>query len=193
MGPASTVRSSEEEKQRDRAMTETIREAVGAFENSESLDAAVYSLETRGFDRAAFSLLASEEAVERKLGHRYRRVKEVEDDPGAPRGTFFSLISRLEAEFLPAPALAAIGVVAIAGIGTVVPVLVAAGTGALLGAALGRLMHERHARIVAEQIARGGILLWVNVRNADQERTALEVLRAHSAHDIHVHDIAAPQ
>jgi hypothetical protein len=35
------------------------------------------------------------------------------------------------------------------------------------------------------------LLLWVNVRNADEEQTALEVLRAHSAHDVHIHEIAA--
>jgi len=32
-------------------------------------------------------------------------------------------------------------------------------------------------------------LLWVNVRNVTEENTALEVLRAHSAHDVHAHDI----
>ena len=40
-------------------MAETIREAVAVFDDSNALDDAVYSLETHGFDRAAFSLLAS--------------------------------------------------------------------------------------------------------------------------------------
>jgi hypothetical protein len=172
-------------------MTETIREAVAAFDDAASLDKAVYALETRGFDRAAFSLLGSEAAVTQKLGHRYQQVKEVEDDPAAPRETFFSRVSRLEAVYMPAPALAAVGAVAVAGIGAIVPVLVVAGVGALIGAALGRVMHEHHARLVQEQIARGGLLLWVNVRNTNEEQTALQVLRAHSAHDVHVHEIAA--
>jgi hypothetical protein len=172
-------------------MSDTIREAIAVFDDADSLDKAVYSLETRGFDRAAFSILGSEDAVKQKLGHRYRQVTEMEDDPDAPRTTFFSRVSRLEAEYLPAPALAAVGAVAIAGIGTVVPVLVAAGAGALLGAALGRLMHQHHAKTVSEQIARGGLLLWVNVRNAQEVQIALEVLRAHSAHDVHVHEVSA--
>ena len=71
------------------------------------------------------------------------------------------------------------------------PVLVAAGTGAALGVALGRVMHEHQVRRVNEQLARGGLLLWVNVRNAKEEETALQVLRQHSAHDVHVHDVAA--
>jgi hypothetical protein len=52
-------------------------------------------------------------------------------------------------------------------------------------------MHEHHASRVQEQLARGGLLLWVNVRNAHEENAALEILRAHSAHDVHVHEIAA--
>src|SRR5450631_3844215 len=84
-------------------MPEAIREVVAAFHDTKALDDAVYALETRGFDRAAFSLLASEQAVEEKLGHRYQNVKEVEDDPSVPRATFFSRISRLEADYLPTP------------------------------------------------------------------------------------------
>jgi hypothetical protein len=53
-------------------------------------------------------------------------------------------------------------------------------------------MHQHHAKLVNEQLARGGILLWVNVRNAGEEKTALEVLKTLAAHDVHVHEIAAP-
>lgn len=172
-------------------MTDTIREVVAAFDNTDELDSAVYELQTRGFDRAAFSLLASEETVLQKLGHRYTEVKEVEDDPTVPRETFFSRVSRLEAAYLPAPLLASVGVVALAGVGSILVALIAAGAGGLIGAALGRMIHERHATRVQEQLARGGLLLWVNVRNIGEEETALQVLRANSAHDVHAHDIAA--
>ena len=66
-------------------MARTIREAVAMFDDPEKLEEAVFALETRGFDRAAFSLLAEEATVERKLGHRYQRVVEMEDEPAAPR------------------------------------------------------------------------------------------------------------
>jgi hypothetical protein len=172
-------------------MADNIREVVAVFDDAKALDTAVSTLETCGFDRAAFSLLASEATVVQKLGHRYQQVKDVEDNPKAPRETFFSRVSRFEADYLPAPALAAVGALALAGLGTVLPVLVAAGAGALLGAALGRVMHEHNATRVQEQLARGGLLLWVNVRNTKEEEIALEILRAHSAHDVHAHDIAA--
>jgi hypothetical protein len=172
-------------------VSDAIREVVALFNDTDELDKAVYELQTRGFDRAAFSLLASEAAVQMKLGHRYQQVKDVEDDPKTPRETFFSRVSRLEADYLPAPILASVGIVALAGVGSILIVLVAAGAGGLLGAALGRMMHERYAMRVQEQVTRGGLLLWVNVRNAGEEKTALEVLRAHSAHDVHAHDIVA--
>jgi hypothetical protein len=44
-----------------------------------------------------------------KLGHPYQRVSETEDAPKVPRDAFFSRISRLEAEYLPDPALATVG------------------------------------------------------------------------------------
>ncbi|MEP6828796.1 MAG: hypothetical protein ABI963_00525, partial [Rhizomicrobium sp.] len=60
-------------------MPNTIQEVVAVFDDSKALDDAVDRLETRGFDRAAFSLLANEASVAEKLGHRYQRVEEVAD------------------------------------------------------------------------------------------------------------------
>ena len=70
-------------------MTGTIKEVVAVFDNADALDEAGYALETQGFDRAAFSVLASEDAVAQKLGHRYQQTKEVEDNPKVPREPFF--------------------------------------------------------------------------------------------------------
>src|SRR4051812_49509579 len=51
----------------------TVREAVAVFEDVGELEATVADLEAAGFAEDAFSLLAADEAVERKLGHVYRR------------------------------------------------------------------------------------------------------------------------
>jgi hypothetical protein len=55
--------------------TETpgVREAVGVFESAEKFQEAIDELMSSGFDRAEISLLASESAVEQKLGHKYKR------------------------------------------------------------------------------------------------------------------------
>jgi hypothetical protein len=172
-------------------MSATYREAVAVFDSAETLEAAVFALETHGFDRAAFSLLASEEAVTQKLGHRYQFVKEVEDDPAVPRDTFYSRISRLEATYLPAPALAAIGGLMFTGATVALPAVIAAGGGLVLGAALGGLIHRHYVARVKEQLERGGLVLWVGLREAALEEKALEILRAHGGHDVHVHELPA--
>jgi hypothetical protein len=174
-------------------MSSGIREVVAVFDDAKALEDAVFELETHGFDRAAFSLLASEHAVEEKLGQRYRKVDEMEGEPKAPRATFFSKVSRLEAEYGLAPAFAFVAAVAF-GLGTApvtVPMLVAAGGGAAIGAALGSIIHRHHAERLKEQLERGGLLLWVNVRNADEERKAMTVLEERGARDVHAHNLAA--
>jgi hypothetical protein len=42
-----------------------------------------------------------------------------------------------------------------------------------------------------EQLDRGGVLLWVHLRDATAEERALDVLRRHGARDVHMHDIPA--
>ena len=173
-------------------MPNQIREVAAVFDSAEILERAVFDLQTHGFDRAAFSLLASEHAVEQKLGERYHRVEEMEDEPKAPRETFFSRASRLEAEFGLAPALAFAAAVAM-GLGSTVitlPILVAAGGGAALGALLGRIIYRHHAERLQEQLERGGLLLWVNVRNPDEERKAIMILKADAGRHVHAHDLA---
>lgn len=66
------------------------REAVGIFHEAAALDAARDELLGAGFDRADLSLLASERAVEEKLGHRYERTSALADDPAAPRAAYVS-------------------------------------------------------------------------------------------------------
>lgn len=170
-------------------MTLTVREVVAVFDDEKALDKAVHALKERGFDSDAFSLLASEDAVEKSLGHRYRTVKAVEDLPSVPRDTFFSRIARLEEDYLPVPVLASIGALAFAFVSPIPTVVIAAGAGAALGAVLGRVAHEPFVAKIQEQLARGGLLLWVRVRTAQQKQTALEVLQAQSAHDVHAHEI----
>ena len=49
---------------------DTLREAVGVFTSENDLQAAIDELLSSGFHRAELSLLASEEAVNEKLGER---------------------------------------------------------------------------------------------------------------------------
>lgn len=61
--------------------------------------------------------------------------------------------------------------------------------GAAIGSALARRLDEHHARYLEDRLDRGGVLLWVGIRDPEYERRALEILARHCGHDVHVHAI----
>ena len=174
-----------------------VSEAVAVFHDVSELDAAVEDLRAAGFAKDDISLLATADAVEQKLGHRYERVEELEDDPEAPRVAYRTRTSLAESEdrligsltYLPAvvaagTVVASAGVVAAAVTGTAI-------AGALIGTVLAHWLDKNHAEHLQEQLDHGGLLLWVRTPDEDAERRALEVLTRHSAHDVHIHQLPA--
>jgi hypothetical protein len=180
--------------------TDAIREAVGYFESADTLQEAIDDLMSSGFDRAELSLLAGEHAVEDKLGHKYRKVAELEDDPKAARCCYVSAESVGDAKggLIGAPlyvaATAAAGVILASG-GTMAAAIIGAalagGTGGLIGGVLAKLIGDRHAHHLQEQLEHGGLLLWVRTWNATDEQRAVDILNKHSGRDVHMHTIAA--
>ena len=180
------------------ASTVTIREAVGVFHDWSSLQATVDELQISGFDRAEISLLAGENAVEEKLGHVYQKVGELEDDPKVPRAAFVGRDSMVEARvgviggLAYVGALAAVGAIVASG-GTVAAAIIGAvaagGGGGLIGSVASRWLGRDRAKQLQAQLDKGGLLLWVRVRDGDHEKRAVDILGKHAADDVHVHDI----
>lgn len=177
------------------------REAVAYFTTEAALQAAIDELLTSGFNRAELSLLASEDTVTEKLGHRYSKVSELEDDPGVPTTAYLSTEAIGDAEGAVIGALVYVGAgvlmgpVAAAGggIAAIASAAAAGGTiGGGIGAVLATLIGNRHADYINEQLEHGGLLLWVRVWDADDEQRAIEILGRHSGRDVHVHAIPAP-
>lgn len=176
----------------------TVREAVGVFDDAQSLEAAVDELESSGFDRADLSLLATEKAVIEKLGHRFERVSELEDDAKVPREAFTATESLGDAEGGLIGGLTYVGAVAAAGAmvaagGTLAGVIAATamsgGAGGLIGSVLARLIDDRHAERIQQQLGHGGLLLWVRTWTPEQEERAKGILDRHTAHDVHIHEL----
>jgi hypothetical protein len=178
----------------------TTREAVGVFHDLEAFTDAVDELTSTGFDRAALSLLASQETVERKLGRAYRRVSEVEGDASVPRAAYADDHSLAEARTGAIGGLAYIGAVAAAGVvvasggglaAAIAGAAIAGGGGGLLGSIAARFIGQAHAENLQAQLDKGGLLLWVRTADADEERRALQILRKHGGQDVHVHELPA--
>jgi hypothetical protein len=176
--------------------TETISEAVGIFQRSEDLQAAIDDLLSSGFHRSELSLLAGASTVEEKLGHRYRRASLLADDPAVPRSAYVSPEAIGDAEggliggLIYVGAAVAAGVVVASGgsLAAIIAAVVAAGgTGGLLGSVLASWLGEHHGRYLQEQIERGGLLLWVRTKTTADEKRALGILKKHSAGEVHGH------
>jgi len=176
------------------------REAVGVFTDAASLQGAIDDLLAAGFGLEALSLLASEEAVEEKLGHKYQKVDELEDDPAAPRTRYVPLRTVEDAERASIGALGLLGALGASGAvvasgGALASAALAAGLGAgswaLLGEFLAKFIGASHAERIKEQIAHGGLLLWARCADEAQEATAQRVLTRHSGRDVHIHTLTA--
>ena len=172
------------------------REAVAVFKSASDLQAAIDELLSNGFNRAELSLLAGEETVVKELGHAYRKATELEDDPGAPRVAYVSTetIGDAEGALIGAPlyiaALAATAAVVVSGGGLAAAIAgatVAGGAGAAIGAIFAKIIGKQHADRIEEQLAHGGLLLWVRTWNTDDEKRACGILKKHSGSDVHVH------
>jgi hypothetical protein len=178
-------------------MPDTIdREAVGVFHDEQSLQSAVDELLIAGFDRSQISLLAGHRAVAEMLGHDFERVQELEDEPAVPTRAFVGIDSRTEGKAALAGGLLYVGAVTAGGAiilsgGTIAVGIIAAalagGAGGVIGAALGRYLDHRRSRSLNDQLAHGGILLWVRTTDPGHEATALEILQRNGADDVHLH------
>jgi hypothetical protein len=175
---------------------EGVREAVAVFDTAETLQNAIDELLSSGFHRAELSLLASEADVVSKLGHKYRKSSELADDPSVPRAAYVSTEAIGDGQGALIGALIYIGAGLLmgpvaAGGGTLAAVAAAAalggGTGGLAGAWLAKHLGDQQARRIQEQLDHGGLLLWVRTWDAEEESLAVQILKRHSARDVHVH------
>lgn len=180
--------------------TETVREAVGVFTTPATLQDAIDDLLSAGFDRAELGLLAAERTVDEKLGHKYRKVAELEDDATVPRTFYVSPESIGDAEGALVGGLLYVGAVAAAGAivatgGTLAAAIagaaLAGGTGGLIGSVLAKLVGDHHALHLQEQLDHGGLLLWVRTRDPEHEKRAAAILKKHTGRDVHVHALPA--
>ncbi|MEE4239684.1 MAG: hypothetical protein V2I51_23430 [Anderseniella sp.] len=177
-----------------------IREAVGLFQASGDMEAAIDDLQENGFDRASISLLDSAASGVRDGPAGTRPARELEDDPGAPRAAYVSSESigaakgALIGGMLAVNGAIAAGISVSAGAGLAVTIAVTAAAGVvamLAGYALARQVEDRHERTLQSQLDRGGLLVWVRTRNSREEHRAMEVLIRNGARDVHVHDMTA--
>jgi hypothetical protein len=176
-----------------------VREVTGVFHSRETLDAAADDLLLSGFDRVDIDVLDSLDEVPKRLGTVYVAPEELADIKDAPRRPFIAgedvtVFNVVVASTLGAIAamgtayfvLTAGGRAAEAGVAAALVGIVAAGAGFLFAM---RIMAGDEAKGLDALMARRGLILWVRVRSPEQEAMAREILLAHRADAVRVHEI----
>lgn len=175
---------------------ENLREVVGAFRDAGSLENAAQALMSHGFDRARLSLIATESAVEEKFGSRMMRVEQLQDDPETPRIAYVDHYElaigqgALIGGLFYVGAMVATGAVVMSG-GALLPALAAAAAGGLGAGGLGALFASKLQKEVADKIAdeveRGGLILWVRTAGPNNDILAERIMRENGAYEAHMH------
>lgn len=165
------------------------REAVAVFDSETALNAAVDALMQYGLRQDELSVLAPAEKLTSS-------TTALEDKDDTPRAAYVTPDSRVEglAALTGGPALVTgLGAALVAGtVGlALIPTLAvtvggAAATGSL-GFMLSRIFGRKHADAIREQLANGGLLLWVHTPDSKDDAKILEILTQNGGRDAHVH------
>jgi hypothetical protein len=165
---------------------ETVPQRIaGVMPSMTALQGVVDDLETHGFDRSQIGVLTSEEGVPpgedaAALAADPKAHTDADSYPEGEGGIEGALVGGL----FYVGAVAAAGAVILTGgaLGVALAALVAAGgAGGLVGALVAHGFHEDHARLIEDQVSRGGVVLWIQPRDAAQADAAVAALKAGGA------------
>lgn len=176
-------------------LQEHISEAMGIFANTDSLQSAMDELQSNGFGRVELSVMAKSDEVRKKIGHGYKYVDEITDTPDVPRRYFFSdnSIDSIKAIIIGYPFYIAAGAAAIIAISAgetmdaalIIALLTGAGF-AIIGSIISTMFFRKYEKDIKKQIKKGGLVLWVQVKDKAKEKVAKAILRKNGARNIHI-------
>jgi len=181
--------------------TQSVREAVGIFFESQHLHEAVDELKASGFDLADIGLLAGEYTVKQKLGDFYNAINESADSPDGPRTAFVAdksvgdtVHGFIGALFFVGTTVASGAIVASAAVlggGLLAAVGGAVALVGITGGALSLIIHESDAEYLEQQVDEGHLLLFVRTDDSEREKVALDILSKHGAFDAKIYEAPA--
>ena len=176
-----------------------VREVTGVFHSRHALYAAAHALLLAGFDRADVDVVASLDQIRERIGAFYVAPEELADVPRTPRRP---LIDREDIGVFKVVVASTLGSIAAGatvflmmssgagnaetGVAAAFVGIVAAGAGFLLAA---RILGGDEAQSLDALMAKRGLILWVRARSPEQETLAQEILLAHGAQAVRVHEI----
>ena len=170
-----------------------IREVVALFDYEEEMLDTIDELEGKGFDRSEISIMPHLDEVEHVLGHNVKDIFETSNDPDTPRGFPLDHASWGDAQgvLIAGPFLAGAFAVTIFGassglsfLNTALLALMTGIIGGIIGYLIILLLKKRHSNNVNAQINRGGLAMWVHIRDNAHARRAVRIFNRPHAHDV---------
>jgi hypothetical protein len=166
------------------------REAVAVFDSEAALNAAVDGLMQYGLRQEDMSVLAGTEPP--------ASAKSLEDKDDVERASYVTGDSRTigAAALTGGPALiTGLGAALVAGtVGVaLIPAFALTIGGSLAtgsaGFLLSRVFGRKHADAIHQQLANGGLLLWVHTPDTKDDAKVLEILKDNGGRDAHIHTV----
>lgn len=181
-----------------REQTHADHEAVGLFADEEHLQDAIRELESTAFPRDAISVRSYDPRTD--LEERSSAVaidsEQLEDDPSAPREAPVRTEEWMIGIGVAVGCTAYIGAVAAVAVlgpaslpATYAAILLGGAAGALLAGAVVSGFTNRHRRHIHDQVAHGGMVMWVRTPDKKREDLACDILTRHGATHVRVHDM----
>jgi hypothetical protein len=166
-------------------MSETQARIAGVLPSASALQTVIDTLETEGFDRSQFGVLATKDSLAggasaTALAEAPGTLTEADAYPETEGAIAGALIGGLT--YLGAMAAAGAVVLTGGGLGLALAAIIGAGgVGGLTGVLVAHGFQEDHAKFIEDQLALGGLVLWIQPRDAAQAGTARAQLEAAGA------------
>jgi len=171
-----------------------VREVAGVFYTFDAMEAAGKALLLAGYDRSDIDVIAAPEEVRKKLGPKYAAIPAVDlaDIPGVPRQPFIAGedMSVIKAVFAGTFG----GFVAL----MVALIMISSGDtsarigmwSAVLGLTAAGVGHLAAQRLFGQDKIKGTqLILWVRANSDERQEQAREILIAHGASAVRIHEI----
>lgn len=174
------------------------REVVSSFHNADRFETAVQALEDSGIRREAINMMASHDAVKKKLLAHFKPVDQISNDDELPQA-IFSDRHDIKSDKRMAVGLpvyiggAGAGLAVVATGGTIAFAVLIAAAGAAVGVGIGGLIAQavgkHHANHLEEQLKMGALLVMVDVSGKAEEDRVIALLRSGGGENTHAHTL----
>lgn len=167
------------------------REAVGVFDDLDSLNAAVAELELVAFPRHDISILSPEDPIPTKIAQHSTLVKRTMLVRPEENAIFSGVIigggayaGAITAALVIGPSASTASLVGMVVLGMI--------AGMLLGGFVTQIIALRQRQSWNRQVRRGGSVLWVRSAGPASEHKAMRIMRKYGGQNIHIHNKGAP-